>query len=807
MSTSFVRPLADVRATDIAFAGGKGAKLAELVAAGLPVPDAFVVGVPAYLAAMAAVPAATPSGDVRDAIVANYQAMGHDVAVAVRSSAPAEDGVTASHAGIYETVLNVRGVADLLDAVRRCWMSATSALAHRYIGARGLESQDSGIAVVIQRQIASSRAGVVFTADPLTGRSDRLVLESARGLGESVVAGLVTPERIVVNKHSLDIAAMERGTQDLTIEIDTAATGLVSRMLTSDEAAGPVLSEQQAREIARHAVRVEQCCGAPQDIEWAFDQQGQAWILQARPITGLGAVEARAKAVDFYDPSRPTGSRWTRANVAEAVPGVPTPLTWSVWAVGLNDGHRQSQIQLGVVAKRDDRRAPVVTLVRGWPALSVDLLVSQVAQIPGMDASAFSEQFFGQAEHVEPAPGWVRVATALRMASRAPLNLALLQRRLRAVSEAARQSWQRDAWRPVTDPLTLLGEAAKRFGETMAVHSMQTNICQNLYQAVERVAGGHAIDLVSADGDLPEAHLATDLWLLAHGQIALEGFLRRHGFHGPDEGELAAQSWRQDPEPVLRAARALAGRGDSRDPRAALGKRREERREAQLRLAASLPRSRRRMVAHLIAMARRAVVGREIGKTAFLQDLDVVRHAVSFLGEDAVWHTLDELTEGARIAASDVLARQRIRLQFAAQEPPLSFVEDRGGLAIGGHHGPQSAITGIAASPGRARGRARVVSNPAATAALGADDVLIARTTDPSWVTTFMTVAGMVLDVGATMSHAAIIARELGIPCVIGTGNGTQVIPDGALVEVDGSRGTVRILDEGRRATDRSGTA
>ncbi len=117
----------------------------------------------------------------------------------------------------------------------------------------------------------------------------------------------------------------------------------------------------------------------------------------------------------------------------------------------------------------------------------------------------------------------------------------------------------------------------------------------------------------------------------------------------------------------------------------------------------------------------------------------------------------------------------------------------------------QALLTGAAASPGRARGRARVVTDPNASVELGADDVLIARTTDPSWVVRFMAVAGMAIDVGGTLSHAAMIARELGIPCVIGTGNGTHAIPEGALVELDGSQGTVRILDA--RSTDRPETA
>jgi pyruvate,water dikinase len=776
LSTSIIKPLAHIRATDVAFSGGKGANLGELLAAGLPVPDAFVVGVPAYQAAVTKAPAVMPAPEptaVRDAILADYRAMGDDVAVAVRSSAVDEDGASASHAGIYATVLNVRGATEVLDAVRCCWASASSSAARRYGDALHREPADARIAVVVQRQITCARAGVAFTADPVTGRPDRLVIESAAGAGENVVGGLVTPDRIVVDKHSLRVVAIDRGSQQTK------------------------LSHKQIRVITRHVLRIEQHYGSPQDIEWAFDEHGWAWILQARPITTLDAPAARAKAVEFYDPPRPAGSRWSRANIAEALPGVPTPLTWSLWRAGLNNGHRRSQIRLGVVSKRDDARVPLVTVAQGWPVLSIDRLVSQIAHVPGMNVRAFSEQLLGAAEHVQPPPARARAATAARMATRAPLNVALLQRRLRAASAASRHAWQRDAWRPAADPLALLSQAATRFQDTMTVHAMQTNVCQCLYQAVERVAGGLAIDLVSGDGALPEAQLATDLWLLARGRISVQRFLSEHGFHGPDEGELASPSWRQHPEPVLRAARAWAEH--SRDPDAALARRREKRCHAEAALRASLPRSRRPVVARLIAMARTAVIGREIGKAAFLQDLDVARHAMSFLGDDAAWRTLDEHQKNTKLSTADLAARQRIRSQLAAQEPPLSFVENpENQPPDSGDDARLSVTTGVGASPGVARGRARVVMNATAVVALDGGDVLIARTTDPSWVPAFMTVAGMVIDVGGTLSHAAIIARELGIPCVIGTGSGTQVIPEGALVEIDGSQGTVRILDTPR---------
>lgn len=765
MGMPIVRPLTDIRAADAAFSGGKGANLGELLAAGLPVPPAFVVGVPAYEQAVGPGRPA-PAGAVRDAIVASYRALGRDVTVAVRSSAVVEDGAAASYAGIYQTVLNVTGDAHVLDAVAHCWTAASSSQVRGYGAAQGATSTASGIAVVVQHQIESACAGVAFTADPVTGRTDRIIVESAPGLGDALMAGLVTPERVVVDKRSLGVLSGEC----------------------------PTLSDTQIREITCLALRIEKWYGSPQDIEWAVDGQGRCWIVQARPITTLDAAAATAKAVEFYDPPRPPGSGWTRVNIGEALPGVPTPLTWSLWRAGLGNGQRQSQIRFGVASKRADQHVPLLTLAQGWPVLSVDLLVGQVARIPGLDPGAFSEQFFGTAAHVAAAPVGARIATALRMATRAPLTLALLHRRLRSVSVASRREWQRHAWRPAPDPVALLAAAATRFGQTLTVHTMQTYLCQSLYQAIEAVAGGSAIDLLSGDGDLPEARLAADLWRFSRGQISLDRFLSAHGFHGPDEGEIASPSWRQDPQPVLHAARVWADAEHSRDPRAALEVRRDARYRAQEALCSAVAPPRRWALARLIGMARRALVGREIGKTAFLQDLDVARHAVTFLGADALWHTLDELQETATLTTAEVVARQRIRSQFAAQEPPLSFVGNSGEQPSVAD-GAQPVITGVGASPGVARGRARVVTSSSAAVGLGAGDVLIARTAEPSWVVMFAMVAGIAIDVGGTLSHAAIIARELGIPCAIGTGNGTQVIPDGALVEVDGSRGTVRILD------------
>ncbi|HEX6026984.1 MAG TPA: phosphoenolpyruvate synthase [Solirubrobacter sp.] len=321
-TSTAVRPFGELTRADVPFAGGKGANLGELTRAGLPVPPGFVVGAPAYAAfcdesglrgriakaledldvddtaALSAASAevrelvaATPMPEwLSAAITAAYRELGDDVAVAVRSSATAEDTESASFAGMNETFLNVRGDAQLLDAVRRCWASLFGARTVFYRAKRGFDQAGMDIAVVVQRQIASTRAGVMFTIDPASGRADRIVIEGAPGLGESVVSGQVSPDRYVVDKGTRAILTREVKRKELVIE-PRADGGTATRALAGEEAMRPVLDDAEVLALADLAVRIERHYGAPQDTEWAFDPDGAVWMLQSRPVTSAGAHE------------------------------------------------------------------------------------------------------------------------------------------------------------------------------------------------------------------------------------------------------------------------------------------------------------------------------------------------------------------------------------------------------------------------------------------------------------------------------------------------------------------------------------
>jgi len=325
-----VRPFADLSRADVAFAGGKGANLGELTAAGLPVPGGFVVGAPAYAAfcdadglrarlaaeldavdvddtaalevaaqrARALVVDAPVPDALRDEIIDAYLALvgeDGDAPVAVRSSATAEDTASASFAGMNETFLNVRGGEAVVDAVRQCWGSLFGARTVFYRAKRGFSQADMDIAVVVQRQVASARAGVMFTVDPAAGRTDRIVIEGAFGLGESVVSGAVSPDRYVVDKPTLAIVTREIKRKEQAVE-GRPEGGTLVRTLSEQEALRPVLDDAEVHTLAELAVRIEDHYGAPQDTEWAFDDAGIAYMLQSRPVTSMGEPLAEPAA-------------------------------------------------------------------------------------------------------------------------------------------------------------------------------------------------------------------------------------------------------------------------------------------------------------------------------------------------------------------------------------------------------------------------------------------------------------------------------------------------------------------------------
>jgi pyruvate,water dikinase len=315
---SYIRDISTLRLTDAEEAGGKGANMGEMVAANLPVPPGFVLprkcfqdsmragGVDAELSSLHSEALRTVSDTahlaelcerlqglvrkagvadtVREPLLAAYRGLGADAVVAVRSSATGEDGSDSSFAGMNATVTNVSGEDALIDALLRCWMSLFSPRVITYRASRDFTA-DPAMAVVIQRMIASEKAGVAFTADPSTGAQDRVVVEAAFGQGEVVVSGEVEPDTYIVSKETLQV--LDRRIGHKAFKIVRGSDGHDTTVdLTDGPADAQVLEDEELRRIAELAIATERHNGCPQDTEWAI-ADGTTYLVQARPITTL----------------------------------------------------------------------------------------------------------------------------------------------------------------------------------------------------------------------------------------------------------------------------------------------------------------------------------------------------------------------------------------------------------------------------------------------------------------------------------------------------------------------------------------
>ncbi|KOX24509.1 pyruvate phosphate dikinase [Saccharothrix sp. NRRL B-16348] len=782
---ALVLPLADP-AADLETVGGKGASLAKLAAAGLPVPDGFHLTTHAYRRFTEGLDAETRAGlGGEDATLAAFERldMPEDIAdairaalppgpVAVRSSATAEDLPDLSFAGQHDTFLDVSG-DDVLTAVKRCWASLWTARAVAYRARNDIT--DVALAVVVQEMVPADAAGVLFTANPVTGVRTETVVNAAPGLGEALVAGTVTPDEYVVS-----------------------ADGVTRR--------GSLLSDAQVAELAALGARIQDLYGVPMDVEWAV-ADGRIAVLQARPITALAEVWNDTLRGDYL---------WTCANLREAVPSVMSPATWSfakVLAQPAIAGHPTSGNIGG----------------RFYLNLSAALAVGQAL---GLARGGFMQRtvelYFGRIPAgVEVPPLPLSRLAVLRAAIGAALPFLRQNREFRAkidgllASAPGRAERLHAAFRAASTPADLLAlwksdvddvlhVDAKVFDAGARNGSMSSvKLRRKLVKLVGEddttalLTGAHG-----TAGELESLGPVLGLARLKRGEITREAYVRQYGHRFADEFEVSAPRPAEDPGwPSLDDVGV--------DPEELLARQAAVRDAAWDRLRAAHPGKvarLRRQVDVLAALARE----RERARSEFARTFAVLRAFLVRVGEvtghgDAVFFL--SIEETLRVLGGDETPLAAVPARRAAYDryralPPYPTV-------IRGRFDPESwaadpnrrldvhdasaeplgdAVSGFPGAAGVVEGVARVIHDVADGAALQPGEVLVTTVTNIGWTPLFPRAAAVVTDVGAPLSHAAIVARELGIPAVVGCGNATTRIKTGDRVRVDGGRGTVTVL-------------
>jgi len=511
------------------------------------------------------------------------------------------------------------------------------------------------------------------------------------------------------------------------------------------------------------------------------------------------------------DPTSP----WTTVNISELLPGVPTPMTWSFFRGGIDDAFFGGFHALGALSTAELRapRSPderSCGIFFGRPALNAGLFRKMGGRMPFTSGDAVEEQLFGGVRF-----GGEGEETRRRypvIAFRMPVAMLAAPGRL-TQTLASMSEWRRGIVNRPPGPAAarhLLTVAVQRFSAAFNLHTLGTMAAQGQFDQLAKAAAaagrqGLETQLVSGYGSLVEGELVADLWHLANDSLSVERFMAAHGYHGPSESELASRPWREDSapmEPVLDRYRGLD------DPQESFARARTARKTAERTLLDSVPRWKRPTITVLLRAAERFVPSREVGKAAFLQAVDVARVATRTIGrdmcdrgclrdpDDVYYLTVDEVLTGDLPSAAELVnCRKARRAEYLMTQLPETWrgmptpipMADRNDTAA-------PTLTGVAAGPGSAEGIAVVVDDPGAIGELEPDSILVCHTTDPSWAPLFFQSAAVVIDVGGPLSHGAIVARELGIPCVINTRTATNTIRTGDTVHVDGSGGVVRVI-------------
>ncbi|WP_017199003.1 PEP/pyruvate-binding domain-containing protein [Arthrobacter sp. M2012083] len=906
-----VLDIAEIRGTMLPRVGGKAANLGELARVGLPVPRGFCLTTDAYRRALsgvglesvfAALEEASASGmdasdtsasgmdqlnelpararslvldagvpeGIAEAVRSAYEDLGDNVPVAVRSSATAEDLPFASFAGQQDTFLNVVGVDSVLDAVSRCWASLWTDRAVTYRTTNGIDHGTVSLAVVVQEMVNAVTAGVMFTANPVTGNRYETVIDASPGLGEAVVSGAVNPDHYVVDaQHG---AVVERALGDRQVEIRARPGGGTERFERSGQPGiespqpQPCLSDRQVLELAKLGLEVQDHYRAPQDTEWAIDDDGKLWLTQARPITTLYPQTTRTPpaagehaflnfslAQGLTRPLTPmglAGIRLIASSVAKtAAFDVPDPRSGP--PAYYEAGQRiffdftavlRSRVGRTIVPRVFDvMEARSAAIMRGLfddPRFAVTIktprkLIRHVAPVAAK--YRVPESLFR---------GLFRPSTAMRRVERLSTELrstfsvpsgATPHQRLGHVQRILGE--EVFATVPQVLPLPALGFAMlalvrRILGDQAPYSELQTvvrglpnNVTTEMDLALWQVASEIREDpaavasmVARTPAELAEQHRAAKL--PAAAQAGLERFLRKYGHRAVAEIDLGMPRWSDDPTHILGViANYLrlsdgAEAPDQQFTQAAL--------DADEQVARFVARARAKSPLHAVIVrlaldrTRRFAGLRELPKYNLVLGLSAARKQLLLIGDELVAARRIERVEDIffldlddveiALAGDDVhevVAERRAAYhqELRRRHIPRVLLSDgtEPEATPGRNEGKQrpGTLSGSPASAGLVSAPARVIMDPVG-AHLEPGEILVAPSTDPGWTPLFLTAGGLVMEMGGANSHGAVVAREYGIPAVVGVPDATSRIRTGQRITVDGAAGTVSIENSGQ---------
>ena len=867
----YVLPFHDIDQTQVAVVGGKGAHLGELSRIeGIRVPEGFCVTTDAFRRIMAEASALgeqvdrlsrlTPDDretiralslgirrtlegiavpdELATAVGDALAQLGAQDAYAVRSSATAEDLPTASFAGQQDTYLNVVGRTAILEHVRRCWASLFTERAVTYRLRNGIDQRKVQMAVVVQRMVFPQVAGILFTADPVTGNRKVASVEASFGLGEALVSGLVNAD--VYKAQDGEVIAKTVASKQVAV-LASPLGGTQHQAIEPDRQEQPALTEPQVVRLAQLGRRIEAHFGHPQDIEWCLvDDDFQ--IVQSRPITTLFPIpDAGDEENHVYisvghqqmmtDPMKPLGLSFWQMTALRPMAEAGGRLFVDVTRALASPTSRASL--LGLAEKSDP-------LIRD----ALDTILERGDFIPTLsdDGPRWVPPGGGVPSAIETDP-----AIVAELIARTQTSLAALKRDIRTTSGPARLDFIladiQELRRLLSDPQSMQAimagmEATWWLNEQLQAWLGERNAADILTQSVPNNVtsemGLALLDVTDVIRPYPEAvaflegieseDFMNELPSLAGGREvrdAIRAWLDKYGMRCVGEIDITRPRWSERPSTLVplilgNVRNFEPGEGTRRFEQGQLeaGKKEQE----LLGRLRALPNGEAKAneTKRMIDRVRTFIGYREypkygwmsryfVYKQALLEEAErLVQAGVLRDQEDIFFLTFQELHDVVRThQVEEQLVRQRQDAfrSYQALTPPRVLTSD-GEMIAGAYRRddlPAGALVGLPVSAGTVEGQARVILRMA-EADLEPGDILVTAYTDPSWTPLFVTVAGLVTEVGGLMTHGAVIAREYGLPAVVGVQHATRLIRDGQRIRVHGTEGYIEILEpaEGR---------
>ncbi|KPU45995.1 chondramide synthase cmdD [Oxobacter pfennigii] len=783
--TNIVKRFKDLTPEFQAFAGGKGSMLAKMFQSGYPVPEGFVV-----------LPSAFEEEKLNKEawdeilIFLNTIRKGNKGALfAVRSSALSEDSTQASFAGEFETVLNVETDEKVMEAIYTVFRSRQSKRVKVYSSVQGIE-QSHQIAVVVQLMVPSEISGVLFTADPITGSFANMIGNYIHGLGEQLVSGEVNAHDFKLNRP--------KGKYD-----------------------GPDEFKKYASNLYKYAARLEKELGNPQDIEWAV-ARGKLYILQARPITTLTIGN-----LDTYqiNESLAGDALWVNTNVGEAIPDVVTPLTWSiVRTLDIESGfvpgyYLWSGNICGRIYSNISQRLSAITALYGNSKLGLKILGEVFGQIPeGLTIPVYPftrmnvikamvlgiKYYFKKyreiskemSQHIERTPNWCGMTIEkIKKVNTKEELIALWKHELKPYNTKA---W----WGLIVSGSNAVIALALGKKLTKLVGTEDANtLLSNLRGNSELASLGPVVGISK----------------IIKGEMSREEYFKQNGHRGPHEFELSIP----DPsENVNWLERQIEEFKESNiDVEGLLQKQHTQYEAAWKKFQKRFP-NKVKWLEKQIAKASNGARVREAARSEFVRVFRVIRAfalktgEITGIGDDVFFlymNEVEDLLSDRDAKIKYIPARKENHERYKTLPPfpsvirgrfnPFEWVKDTNKrmdfynstvpIAIASY---SETLKGFAGAAGRVEGTVRILLTPEEGEKIQPGEILVATTTNVGWTPIFPKVAAVITDVGAPLSHAAIVARELGVPAVVGCGNATIRLKTGDKVLVDGGQGVVHIL-------------